>query len=78
MQGKIAIGISYPKKILERIDSQREVVPLNRYLSRIIENMYTAIGNKSILTSTEKTIRIRSIVELEACNQANPGQHKRW
>ena len=37
MQDKIPIGISFPKEVISRIDSERGDVPRSRYLLRIVE-----------------------------------------
>jgi hypothetical protein len=49
MQDKIVIGISFPKKILEIIDSQRGDVPRSRYLLRLLENTYDRKRNQDSL-----------------------------
>jgi hypothetical protein len=55
MQSYIAIGISLPKEILARIDTERGDVPRSRYLLRKLEKMYS-IG------SVEKNSLGRSVV----------------
>jgi hypothetical protein len=38
MQKIISVGISFPKNILAKIDSERGDVPRSRYLLRVLEN----------------------------------------
>jgi hypothetical protein len=59
MQSYIAIGISLPKEILARIDTERGDVPRSRYLLRKLEKMYS-IG------SVEKNSLGRSVVTGQA------------
>jgi hypothetical protein len=41
MQYTIAVGISFPKKIMAKIDSERGDVPRSRFLLRLLEDRYT-------------------------------------
>jgi hypothetical protein len=38
MQRIISVGISFPKNVLAKIDSERGDVPRSRYLLRVLEN----------------------------------------
>jgi metal-responsive CopG/Arc/MetJ family transcriptional regulator len=38
MQRIISVGISFPKNVLTKIDSERGDVPRSRYLLRVLEN----------------------------------------
>jgi hypothetical protein len=40
MQVSIAVGISLPSKIVEKIDSERGDVPRSRYVLKMIEKFY--------------------------------------
>ena len=40
MQRYIAIGISFPREIIIKIDTERGDIPRSRYLLRMIENTY--------------------------------------
>jgi hypothetical protein len=40
VQSKIAVGISLPKEIVTKIDSERGDVSRSRYLLRIVEKLY--------------------------------------
>ena len=46
MQKIIAVGISLPKKIVERIDNDRQDVPRSRYVLRLLENSYLRKNSK--------------------------------
>ena len=49
MQKSIAIGISLPKDIVLKIDTERGDVPRSRYLQRILEKTYLVeIGVKEV------------------------------
>lgn len=37
MQNSISMGISFPKKVIEKIDEERGDIPRSKYLLRIIE-----------------------------------------
>jgi hypothetical protein len=41
MQYTIAVGISFPKKIMAKIDSERGDIPRSRFLLRLLEHRYT-------------------------------------
>jgi metal-responsive CopG/Arc/MetJ family transcriptional regulator len=41
MKNIIGIGISLPKKLMEKIDTDRGDVPRSRYVLRILERQYT-------------------------------------
>lgn len=60
MQSYIAIGISLPKEILARIDTERGDVSRSRYLLRKLEKMYSIGG------SVEKNSLGRSVVTEQA------------
>jgi hypothetical protein len=46
MQESIAVGISLPKKIVERIDNDRQDIPRSRYVLRLLENSYLKKNSK--------------------------------
>ena len=46
MQQSIAVGISLPRKIVERIDKDRQDVPRSRYVLRLLENSYLKKNSK--------------------------------
>lgn len=48
MQHKIAVGISLPTKLMERIDVDRGDVPRSRYVQRLLEKQYTLEGKKIV------------------------------
>jgi hypothetical protein len=49
MQESIAVGISLPKHILSKIDTERGDVPRSRYLQRILEKLYVMkVGAKEV------------------------------
>jgi hypothetical protein len=48
LQDKIPIGISFPKKIISRIDSERGDVPRSRYILRIVETQYRNSNREKI------------------------------
>lgn len=39
MQNSISVGISFPKNVIEKIDSERGDISRSKYLLRIIERM---------------------------------------
>jgi hypothetical protein len=39
MQNSISVGISFPKKVIEKIDSERGDISRSKYLLRIIERI---------------------------------------
>jgi hypothetical protein len=41
MQYTIAVGISFPKKVMAKIDSERGDIPRSRFLLRLLEDRYT-------------------------------------
>jgi len=45
MQSTIAVGISLPKEIITKIDSERGDIPRSRYLLRLLEKMYRSNKN---------------------------------
>ena len=46
MQESIAVGISLPKKIVERIDKDRQDVSRSKYVLRLLENSYLKQNSK--------------------------------
>jgi hypothetical protein len=46
LQSKIPIGISFPKEVISRIDSERGDVPRSRYILRIVETQYRSRGRE--------------------------------
>jgi hypothetical protein len=75
----ISVGISFPKNILARIDSERGDIPRSRYLLRVIENTLEwkeNVRRKGNFDSKETT-QDPLDVDLEACNQASQEVHKR-
>lgn len=40
MQKSISVGISFPKKVIEKIDEERGDVSRSKYLLKIIERSY--------------------------------------
>lgn len=48
MHNCIAIGISLPKEIMKRIDTDRGDIPRSRYLVRMLEKQYTVEGKKVV------------------------------
>jgi metal-responsive CopG/Arc/MetJ family transcriptional regulator len=40
MQNSISFGISFPKKVIEKIDEERGDISRSKYLLRIIERVY--------------------------------------
>jgi hypothetical protein len=75
----ISVGISLPKNILDRIDSERQDVSRSRYLRRIIQNTLLSKDNKECKQNcgNDKANQGSLDVDLEACNQASPRIHKR-
>jgi len=75
----ISVGISFPKKILTRIDSERGDVPRSRYLLRVIENILQSKDNKECKQSCKDKDANQDPPDedLEACNQASSAIHKR-
>jgi metal-responsive CopG/Arc/MetJ family transcriptional regulator len=55
----ISVGISFPKKILTRIDSERGDVPRSRYLLRVIENILQSKDNKEANRIVTKKTQIK-------------------
>ncbi len=41
MAKTISVGISFPKKVIEQIDTDRKDIPRSRYLLRLIERSHT-------------------------------------
>ena len=68
----IPFGISFPKKILTRIDSERGDVPRSRYLLRVKENTLQSKDNKECKQNCDDKNANQgpSDEDLEACNQA--------
>ncbi len=73
----ISVGISFPKKILTRIDSERGDVPRSRYLLRVIENLLQSKDNKECKQNCDDKNANQGPSDFEACNQASSGIHKR-
>jgi metal-responsive CopG/Arc/MetJ family transcriptional regulator len=74
----ISVGISLPKNILDRIDSERGDVSRSRYLRRVIQNTLLSKDNKECKPNcgVEKANQGLLDVDWEACDQASPGVHK--
>jgi hypothetical protein len=47
MQNSISFGISFPKRIIEKIDEERQDIPRSRYILRIIERLYLKTSEKN-------------------------------
>jgi hypothetical protein len=47
MQSSIAVGISFPKDIISKIDAERGDIPRSRYLLRILEKAYVMENKES-------------------------------
>lgn len=75
----ISVGISFPKKILTRIDSERGDVPRSRYLLRVIENILQSKDNKECKQNWDEKDANKGTFDedLEACNQASSVIRKR-
>ncbi len=52
MQRSIAIGISLPKKVMEKIDVDRGDIPRSRYVLRILEKQYAFEGKNGIVNGS--------------------------
>jgi hypothetical protein len=72
MQSTIAVGISLPKEIITKIDSERGDIPRSRYLLRLLEKMYKSNKNGEKLSgNTENSqdpldSRLRSLQSSES------------
>jgi hypothetical protein len=72
MQSTIAVGISLPKEIITKIDSERGDIPRSRYLLRLLEKMYRSNKNGEKLSgNTENSqdpldSRLRSLQSSES------------
>ena len=56
MQKCIAIGISLPMKLMEKIDVDRGDVPRSRYVLRILEKQY-AFEEKKVMALPDRRFR---------------------
>ncbi len=71
MQSTIAVGISLPKEIITKIDSERGDIPRSRYLLRLLEKMYKSNKNgEKLSVNTENSqdpldSRLRSLQSSE-------------
>jgi hypothetical protein len=75
MQSSIAVGISLPKDIVSKIDSERGDISRSRYLLKILERNYRdGIFTKDIDQFTNNIQKLA--VELGVYNQANPVVHR--
>lgn len=68
MQQSIAVGISLPKEIMSKIDSERGDVPRSRYLLRIVEKLY--LDKKSVKNSNQDPLD-RGFASLQSSESGN-------
>jgi hypothetical protein len=47
MQNSISVGISFPKRVIEKIDRERQDIPRSKYILRIIERIYLKNSEKN-------------------------------
>jgi hypothetical protein len=69
MQQSIAVGISLPKEIMSKMDSERGDVPRSRYLLRILEKLY--LGKKSVKNSNQDPLD-RGFGSLQSSESESP------
>jgi hypothetical protein len=82
MQSTIAVGISLPKQIMAKIDSERGDVPRSRFLLRLLENIYAnthiQIENNKAQNKINKPlqtdIRVGASVHQSAMDDVKPLQ----
>jgi hypothetical protein len=67
MQYKIAVGISLPTKLMEKIDTDRGDIPRRRYVLRILEKQYTLKGENVI----EKDLLDRRLGTLQSSKHSS-------
>jgi hypothetical protein len=69
MQQSIAVGISLPKEIMSKMDSERGDVPRSRYLLRILEKLY--LNKKSVKNSNQDPLD-RGFASLQSSESESP------
>ena len=67
MKNIIGIGISLPKKLMEKIDTDRGDVPRSRYVLRILERQYTLEREKVNQGSLDR--RLETLQSSETSSQ---------
>jgi metal-responsive CopG/Arc/MetJ family transcriptional regulator len=73
------VGISLPTEIISKIDSERGDIPRSRYILRVLQDSHSKRrklkeeGRSSTAIKNNDNIKIRLIIELRPCNQANLG-----
>lgn len=79
MRNVISVGILFPQYILTRIDSERGEVPRSRYLLRVIQYTLQSKDNKECKQNCDYKDANHGPPDedLETCNQAISGIHKR-
>jgi hypothetical protein len=58
MQSSLAVGISLPKEIVSRIDTERGDIPRSRYLLRLLERVYCNAEYRAALSYSKKEKRL--------------------
>jgi metal-responsive CopG/Arc/MetJ family transcriptional regulator len=74
MQSSIAVGISLPRDIMKKIDSERGDISRSRYLLRVLQNAYISDSNnrKTQLQNTKKNSLDRRFETLRSSESINP------
>jgi hypothetical protein len=60
MHNNVAVGISLPTKLMEKIDVDRGDIPRSRYVLRILEKQYTLKG-KNVIEKDLLDRRLRTL-----------------